>query len=170
MDQFFFLSVHLAASHCLFAPGDFSQEGGVWDGLWKGRPDEGARHAGQDGRSQASYRPDQQDGRPHRQLEPGEVLIHTSCWGSASSVCCVLRCEHVFHHVHCCPAGMKSVRRSWCPFWKRWASTPRRTSTSCRAQGSQVPTSRSPSPSAPGTRKSALTIRHLIVLVWMSIS
>lgn len=57
--------------------------------------------------------------------------------------------------VCCCPAGMKSVRRSWCPFWRRWDSTPRRTSTSCRARASQVPTSRSPSPNAPGTCKSA---------------
>ena len=55
-----------------------------------------------------------------------------------------------FHHF---PAGMKSVRRSWCPSWRRWASTPRRTSTLCLALDSQVPTSRTPYLSASGTRK-----------------
>lgn len=53
---------------------------------------------------------------------------------------------------------MRSVRRSWCPFWRRWASTPRRTSTSCLAPDSQVPTSRTPYLNAPGTRKSATWI------------
>lgn len=54
---------------------------------------------------------------------------------------------------HLCAEGMRSVRRSWCLFSKRWASTLKRTSTSCLALDSQVPTSRTPYPNALGTRK-----------------
>lgn len=53
--------------------GDLSQEGRVRDWIWEGRPDARTRHAGQNRRSQTSHRPRQQDGRPHRQLEPRKV-------------------------------------------------------------------------------------------------
>lgn len=51
---------------------------------------------------------------------------------------------------------MRSVRRSWCLFSKRWASTLRRTFISCLALDSQVPTSRTLYLNVLGTRKSPL--------------
>lgn len=56
-----------------FLSGHICKKGRVWDGLWERWTDKGTRHAGQNGRRQASHRPDQQDGWPHCELEPRKV-------------------------------------------------------------------------------------------------
>lgn len=47
----------------------------------------------------------------------------------------------------------RSVRRNWCRFWRRSASTPEKTFISCHVQDWRGPTWRSRSSTAPGTRK-----------------
>lgn len=65
------------------------------------------------------------------------------------------------------PTDMRSVRRNWCHFWRRWASTQRKTFTSCRALGWRGPTWRSRQICAPGTRKSS---QQGTVDTWMLLS
>lgn len=70
---FYFFWAFPTLTECLWPAGHLGEERRVWDGLREGRPDAGARHVGQDGRRQAPDSPGQQDGRPHSQLERGEV-------------------------------------------------------------------------------------------------
>lgn len=70
---FYFFVASLTLTECVWPAGHLGEERRVRDGLREGRSDAGARHVGQDGRRQAPDSPGQQDGRPHSQLERGEV-------------------------------------------------------------------------------------------------
>lgn len=97
-----------------------------------------------------------------------DVLFYTahkmsgSLFEKAVCICYPFPIYSEWQHFFVTSAGTRSVRRSWFPFWRRWASTRRRTSTLCLAPDSQVPTSRTPYPSALGTRKWTPRMEKLI--------